>query len=53
METTQSVLLAACEAAEKVDEIIKSRGLVGHESAVLEALKAAYDNSRPNGLVIN
>ncbi|EKN3942133.1 hypothetical protein NUF46_003937 [Yersinia enterocolitica] len=53
METTQSVLLAACEAAEKIDEIIKSRGLAGHESAVLEALKAAYDNSRRNGLVIN
>ncbi|HDL8284445.1 TPA: hypothetical protein PXQ99_001204 [Yersinia enterocolitica] len=46
METTQRVLLAACEAAEKIDEIIKSRGLAGHESAVLEALKAAYVSSR-------
>ncbi|HDL6873050.1 TPA: hypothetical protein PXL76_001047 [Yersinia enterocolitica] len=53
METTQRVLFASWEAAEKIDVIIKSRGLVGQELAVLEALKAAYENSRQTGMVIN
>lgn len=46
MKETQEVLLAAIELAEKMEEIIANRELAGKEGAVIETLKAAYDNSR-------
>ncbi len=45
MKETQEVLLAAIELAEKMEEIIANRELAGKEGAVIETLKAAYDNS--------
>ncbi|MFE4125388.1 hypothetical protein ACFX4S_08875 [Kosakonia sp. YIM B13605] len=52
MAETKEVLLAAAEVAEKVEEIIVAYGLSGQEGAVIEALKAAYENSRPSGFTI-
>ncbi|QII37857.1 hypothetical protein G3M83_09175 [Rouxiella badensis] len=52
MKKTQEVLLAAVEVAEKIEEIIEARGLSGQEGAVIEALRAAYENSRPSGFAI-
>ncbi|PKB89983.1 hypothetical protein A8A01_10085 [Ewingella americana] len=52
MKKTQEVLLAAVEVAEKIEEIIEARGLSGQEGAVIEALMAAYEDSRPSGFAI-
>lgn len=46
MNTTKEVLLAAAEAAEKIEKVINHRGLQGQEGAVIEAMKAAYEHSR-------
>lgn len=46
MNTTKEVLLAAVEAAEKIEKVINNRGLQGKEGAVIEAVKAAYEHSR-------